>query len=136
MCVTSIRLGAKLTGKEINLPGAFKALGYSVEIIRSILIFIPFVYLALPYQLWQIGLLILLTLLIFFSIYRLFSVKKFVRDEIRKFVGISVIFMYATTPIMLSSLNLYFVLLAFVPPLWFVFSNRLLHQTFLEPQTM
>ena len=44
--------------------------------------------------------------------------------------------MYATAPIMLSSLNPYILLVAFIPPLWFLGSNLLLHKTVFEPKTM
>lgn len=132
----AIKLGARTHGRVVTLPISFKIVGYVTELGRSFLIFTPFLFLSLPYQLWQIVMLFVLTILIFFSIYKLFSIKKFVRDRIRKFIGIAVIFMYATTPVMLSSLNPYTILLAFVPPLWFICSNLVLHHTMFEPKTM
>jgi hypothetical protein len=132
----AIRLGAHIKGNEVSLPGSFKALGYLIEIIRSALIFTPFIFLGLTYEQWQIGLLILFTILTFASIFKLFSIKHFERSRIRKYIGIIVIFMYATTPLMLSSLYIYILLVALVPPVWFILSNLVLHKTFLEPQTM
>lgn len=134
--ILAIKLGAKSHGKAITLPKSFKIVGYFIELIRSFLIFIPFLFLNFSYKIWQIVLLIILTILIFYSIYKLFLIKEFVRDRIRKNIGITVIFMYATTPVMLSSLNLYIIFLAFVPPLWFISSNLVLHHTIFEPKTM
>jgi 4-hydroxybenzoate polyprenyltransferase len=134
--ILAIKLGAKTKGTTITLPASFKFVGYSIEIVRSFLIFSPFLFLSLTYELWQIGILIILTILTFFSIYKLFLIKEFVRDRIRKNIGLTVIFMYATAPFMLSSLNLYIILLAIVPPIWFICSNLILHHTLFEPKTM
>jgi len=134
--ILAIKLGARSHGKDIDLPNSFKLVGYSIEGLRSFLIFSPFIFLSLSYKIWQISLLIIITILTFYSIYKLFLIKEFIRDRIRKNIGITVIFMYATAPIMLSSLNFYFILLAFVPPIWFICSNLLLHHTLFEPKTM
>lgn len=132
----AIKLGARTTGGIVTLPVSFKVIGYGIELIRSVLIFLPFFLLQLPYQYWQIGLLILLMALTFFAIYRLFSIKTFDRSRIRKYIGIIVILMYATAPVMLSSLTLSIILVALIPPLWFISSNAILHKTILQPKTM
>ena len=138
----AIRLGTKIRGGVITLPRAFKTVGYTVELVRSFLIFVPFLFL-FPFNqigeitiLLRIAVLLVFTVITFFSIYKLFSIKTFDRDCIRKCIGVIVIFMYSTTPIMLSSLNIYIILVAFVPPLWFISSNLVLHGTLLEPKTM
>jgi 4-hydroxybenzoate polyprenyltransferase len=132
----AIWLGAKVHAGIIALPLSFKTTGYLIEIARTALIFIPFIFLSLQPALWQIALLILFTALTFFSIYKLYSIKTFDRNRIRKSIGITVIFIYATTPIMLSSLNVFIVLIAVIPPLWFFCSNLALHNTIFEPKTM
>ena len=132
----AIRLGAMTKGGRLTLPTSFKAIGYLVEIVRSVLIFLPFILLSLAYELWQIAVLLILTMLTFFSIYKLFSIKTFKRNQVRRLIGIIVIFMYATTPVMLYSLNPYIIFVALIPPLWFIFGNIILHKTVLEPKTM
>jgi len=132
----AIWLGAKIHAGVIALPLSFRTTGYLIEIGRILLIFAPFVFLSLQPNPWQIPLLVLIAVLTFVSIYRLYSIKTFDRTRIRKGIGIVVIFMYATTPIMLSSLNIYIILVALVPPLWFIFSNIALHKTIFEPKTM
>ena len=81
-------------------------------------------------------LLLILTICTFLSIYKLFSIDKFERNNVRKHIGILVMFMYATAPVMLYSLNPYIALVALIPPIWFIFSNIILHKTVLEPKTM
>ncbi len=132
----AIRLGAKIHAGIIALPVSFKTTGYLIETGRIILIFIPFLFLDLQPQSWQIAFLVVLAILTFVSIYKLFSVKTFDRPRIRKCIGIIVIFMYATTPVMLSSLNVFIILAALIPPLWFFASNLVLHKTVFEPKTM
>lgn len=134
----AIWLGARVSKGKLNLPLSFKLIGYSIELLRSLLIFSPFILLKneFPVNMWQILSILILTLLTFFSIYRLFSLKIFERDTVRKHIGIIVIFMYATTPAMLYSINPYITLVALVPPLWFIFSNVILHKTTLAPKTM
>ncbi len=132
----AIRLGAKYQLGAIALPLSFRITGYMIEVIRITLIFLPFVLLGLSPELWRIVLLVLFAVATFVSIYKLFSIKSFDRKRIRKWIGIIVIFMYATTPIMLSSLNSYIILVAFIPPIWFFASNLVLHKTIFEPKTM
>jgi 4-hydroxybenzoate polyprenyltransferase len=132
----AIRLGARVQAGTMVLPLSFKSTGYLIEVIRIILVFLPFVILGLSASLWQVALLIVLSLATFYSIYRLFSIKTFDRTKIRKCIGIIVIFMYATAPIMLSSLNIYIILAVLIQPIWFFVSNLVLHQTMFEPKTM
>jgi len=138
----AIRLGAKTRKGVITLPTSFKTVGYSVELARSFLIFLPFLFLTQFNKIGEISILLriailfIFTVITLFSIYKLFSIKTFDRNHIRKWIATIVIVMYATTPIMLSSLNLYIILVAFVPPLWFILSNLVLHGTVLTPKTM
>jgi hypothetical protein len=135
----AIRLGANVHAGVIGLPLSFKTTGYLIEIGRMLLIFIPFTTFVMPslhLSVWQIALLVILEVLIFVSIYKLYSIRTFDRTRIRKSIGITVIFMYATTPIMLCSLNIYIALVALIPPLWFFGSNLMLHKTVFEPKTM
>ncbi len=132
----AIRLGAKVHAGVIALPLSFKTTGYLIEVVRIVLVFLPFVCLGLSPSLWQIALLVLFAVGTFFSIYKLYSIKTFNRARIRKWIGIIVIFMYATTPIMLCSMNIYIILVAFIPPIWFFASNLVLHKTVFEPKTM
>lgn len=132
----AIRLGANVHAGVMTLPLSFKTMGYFIETARVILVFIPFVFLGLQFQLWQIALLVLLVVITFISIYKLYCLKTFDRSRIRKLIGVIVIFMYATTPVMLSSLNTYIILVALIPPFWFFASNLVLHKTVFEPKTM
>jgi hypothetical protein len=133
---TAIKLGVRINQDQIILPSTFKIIGYLMETIRIFLMFIPFLFFAQPYYLWQLSSLFVIIIFIFISIYQFFSIKKFERNRIRRSIGIIVILMYTTTPIMLSSLNTYILILLFIPPIWFIFCNIFLHNTLLIPKTM
>jgi hypothetical protein len=138
----AIKLGASIHDEKIVLPPTFKAVGYGIEIFRSILIFIPFIIIPsfTDYSdaaiLARVVFLVIFTILTLQAIKKLFSITTFERDSIRKCIGVIVIFMYATTPIMLSTLEFYIILIAFIPPVWFICSNIVLHKTVLAPKTM
>ncbi|MFP4609160.1 MAG: UbiA prenyltransferase family protein [Candidatus Aenigmatarchaeota archaeon] len=134
----AIQLGAEVDEERLIIPNAFKLVGYSIEGVRSALVFLPFLILSdqFPFLGWQIALLMILTFLTFYSIHKLFSQGRFVRDRVRKIIGIIVIFMYATTPVMMYSLHPYITAAALIPPLWFISSNFILHSSALEPKTM
>jgi 4-hydroxybenzoate polyprenyltransferase len=132
----AIWLGARVQTGTLLLPLSFKTTGYAIEVSRTLLVFLPLVFFAPQLSIWIIPVLALFTLLTFVSIHRLYSIKSYDRGRIRKGIGIIVIFMYATTPIMLSFLNPWFLLVGLVPPVWFVLSNLLLHNTVLEAKTM
>ena len=134
----AIRLGAKVRNKKLIIPRTFKIVGYSIEGVRTALIFLPFIILPGQFSFlgWQIVLLVTLAALTFYSIHKLFSIDQFVRKRVRKMIGIIVILMYASTPVMLYSLHPYIIFIALVPPLWFLASNTILHSSALEPKTM
>jgi len=129
--------------KDIDHDEKGRANTLAIEIVRSFFIFIPFFILPVfsekimqPFVLFRVVLLIFLTAITLYSISKLFAIKQFKRNYIRKWIGLIVIVMYATTPIMLSTLNIFFALIAFIPPAWFIISNIVLHGTILEPKTM
>lgn len=132
----AIRLGAHVHAGVISLPLSFKTAGFLIEIARTVLVFLPFFLLLVTASVWQIALLVVFVVLTFVFIYRLFSIKVFQRNRIRKMIGIIVICMYATTPVMLSSINVSIMLVALIPPLWFFTTNLMLHKTVFEPKTM
>ena len=132
----AIKLGVRTKDGKIIIPLSFKIIGYLIESFRVLLIFIPFIFLTHPYNIWQIFIIFIIIIITFFSIHKLFSMDYFNRKQIRKIIGIIVILMYTTTPVMLISLNLYIIILAFIPPIWFILNNIILHKTILEAKTM
>ena len=67
--------------------------------------------------------------------FRLLSIKTFVRNIVRKYIGMHYYINFSLVPIMLSILSPYIVLIAIIPPAAFILSNILLHGSIL-PKTM
>lgn len=133
----AVALGVKVEQGTLRISTSFKSCAYSIFLIHTMLIFLPFLIFINPNDHYiQLLLLLIFVLIEFYFVSKMLKMNKFDRQEVRKTIGLHVIFMYALAPIMLSSINLKFILLAFVPPLGFVISNLLLHKTALKPQTM
>lgn len=132
----AVALGVKVEQGSLRISNGFKTCAYSIFLVHTMLIFLPFLILNLNYHYTQLLLLLIFVSIEFYFVSRMLKMNKFDRQEVRKTIGLHVISMYALAPVMLSSINLKFVLLAFVPPLGFVISNLLLHKTALKPQTM
>jgi len=132
----AIKLGVHTNRGKIVLPTSFKTIGYLIETVRIFLILVPFIFFSHPYYFLQLGIITIIIILTFLSIYYFFSITNFDRDRIRRSIGVIVILMYVITPLMLSSLNIYIIILAIIPPIWFIIINIVIHDTILEPKTM
>ncbi|MEW6070245.1 MAG: UbiA family prenyltransferase [Candidatus Thermoplasmatota archaeon] len=132
----AVKLGSKVIGNNLKIASSLKTCAHSIIFFHAVLIFSPFVLGNLNFYYWQIAALIVFLILEIYFASKLLFMRKFNRQEVRKNIGLEVIFMYALAPIMLSSLNIYITLLALVPPLGFVISNLILHRSVLKPKTM
>jgi 4-hydroxybenzoate polyprenyltransferase len=121
---------------RMTIPNSFRAVAYSVAVVHLSLIFTPFIFLGMIYSAWQIIILILLSIVTLYFVTKMLTMKKFVRKDMRKNIGLHVIFMYALAPVMMMSLGWWIGLLAFIPPLGFLLSNLVLHGGMLKPETM
>lgn len=138
----AVALGVKVEnasefGKNrMTTPNTFKAVAYFIAITHLFLVFTPFIFLNLEYHVWQITILVLLSAVTLYFVTKMLIMKTFIRKNVRKNIGVHVIFMYALAPVMMLSLNPYIGFLAFVPPLGFLLSNLILHGSVLKPETM
>ncbi|MBC7128536.1 MAG: UbiA prenyltransferase family protein [Thermoplasmatales archaeon] len=129
----AIKLGVRVE-KKIFIPFSFKFLAYLLQIIYLFFIFYPF-YKIFEDALIQLIILSILSILMLYISYKLLSIKKFVRDEVRKYIGAHYYINFSLVPIMLTAINPFIFLLAFVPPLAFIISNIAIHGSML-PKTM
>jgi 4-hydroxybenzoate polyprenyltransferase len=129
----AIKTGVRVEEK-IFIPFSFKLLAYSLQIIYLFFIFYPF-YKIFEDALIQLIILSILSILMLYISYKLLSIKKFVRDEVRKYIGAHYYINFSLVPIMLTAINPFIFLLAFVPPLAFLISNIAIHGSVL-PKTM
>lgn len=134
----AVKLGVK-ADKSLHISNAFKVLAHSIELAFITLVFIPFLifnFFKSEWQIFQVLLLVALSIFMLFISTKLLGMKKFERDELRKYIGIHYSINYSLAPILLIAVNPYTILLVFLPPLGFMLSNLLLHGTLLKPKTM
>jgi len=129
-------LGVKVEKGKMTTPNSFRIVAYSIAVIHLFLVFTPFILLSVVYSAWQIIILIILSAITLYFVTVMLTMKTFIRKNMRKNIGLHVIFMYALAPVMMMSLNPYIGFLAFVPPLGFLISNLILHGGVLKPETM
>ena len=130
----AISLGVRVQNGELFIPLSFKILAYLLQAIYLFFLFYPFFTLFEGKFILMIFLAILSILMIYIS-HRLLSMKKFVRNEARKYIGLHYYINFSLVPFMLIPVNPFIALLAIVPPLTFILSNVTLHGSML-PKTM
>ena len=132
----AIKMGVRVENGKMHIPATFKILAHSIQAIYLILLFYPFyAFDRFREHLFYIIPLVLIASIMLYASYLLLGMKKFVRNEARKYIGMHYYINFSLAPIMLSVLNPFIVLIAFIPPAAFVISNLALHGSIL-PKTM
>jgi len=136
----AVKMGVRVTEeKSLVVPSSYKVLSYLIQIIDIALVCLPFYLLftvrqPTHYVIWI--LLGIVALLMFLVTYKFLTMEKFERGKMRKLLGSHFSINFALVPIMLMALNPWTILIVFFPPIGFIFSNLILHGTFLQPKTM
>lgn len=137
----AIKLGVRIVDGNLKISSKFKVLAYGIQLIDLIVVFLPF------FIVWNINELTLLQylqwiiiafigIIMFYLSYKLLSLERFDRMKARKLIGSHYMINFMIVPIMLMGIFPWSGILVFFPALGFVFSNILLHGTFLQPKTM
>lgn len=137
----AIKLGVRVIDGTLKISAKFKVLAYGIQLMDLIVVFLPFFiiwnikeFTILQYVQWMI--IALIGLVMFFLSHQLLSMKRFERMKARKLIGSHYMINFMIVPIMLMALNPWAGILVFFPGLGFIFSNIILHGTFLQPKTM
>lgn len=100
----AISSGVKLSkNREMFMPFRFKVLGLGERFFSAILVFVPFVFFGIDYELWQIGILVLCVILVIFGSWKMLHIKQFDRIKIRRLIGGQLLIWHPLIPIMLIS---------------------------------
>ncbi|UCF50281.1 MAG: UbiA prenyltransferase family protein [Thermoplasmatales archaeon] len=119
----ALRSGVKVDKKEnLVVPNIFKAFGLGIRFFSALLVFVPFVFFGYSYEIWQIAILVLLILGVFYSTIKMLNMKKFDRSKLRKLITTQAYLRYSMVPIMLISIIgiLGGLILIFYPILWYI----------------
>lgn len=131
----ALSVGVKVEGKKVFIPLPFKAFGMGIRCFSAILVFIPFFY-GIDYYIWQIALLFLFLLGVFFIEIRLLTTKVFDRSKIRKLIAGATFLRYSLVPVMLiSKIGLIGgIILIFLPIAWYIAFTPLLGIKLFQPE--
>ncbi len=86
------------------IPNIFKGFGLGIRFFSAFLVFVPFVFFRYPYKIWQIAILLLLIIGLFYSTIKMLNMKKFDKSKLRKLITSQVYLRYSMVPIMLVSI--------------------------------
>ena len=132
----AITLGVRMQDNTLFIPLRFKALAYILQGIFLFFLFYPFyAFDAFGGAYGHMALLAVLGAVMVYVSHRLVSISRFVRNEVRRYIGMHYFINFSLVPVMLSVLNPFIVLIAFIPPAAFLLSNITLHGS-LVPKTM
>jgi 4-hydroxybenzoate polyprenyltransferase len=132
----AVRLGVRVADGRMTVPVSLKGLAVALEGVFFAILFYPFAaFEGFRNQYGHIAALVVLGGAMLYAGYRLVSATSFDRPTIRRYIGLHYFINFSLVPVMLSVLNPYIALIAFIPPLAFVLSNVTLHGSLL-PQTM
>lgn len=129
--------GVKVTqDKRVLIPISFKAFGMGIRCFSAFLIFVPFVFYGISYEIWQIILLMLFTFLFLSASGAMLNIKQFNRIKLRRLIIFQLFVRYSIVPIMLISIigTIYAFILIIFPFAWYVFFSILIGEKLFEPQ--
>ncbi|MEM2977539.1 MAG: UbiA family prenyltransferase [Thermoplasmata archaeon] len=143
----AVAMGCRVVGRDnrLEIPGFFRALAYTIQLLFIIALFSPFVLGLLPREGWPLPgwfLPVLLAVLLAGSAAMLavsgllLNQRRFVRDRMRRLIGTHYILNYILVPVMLVALEPWILVLSVVPPLGFALSNLALSGGAMRPATM
>lgn len=131
----ALSVGVKIEDKKVFIPLPFKAFGMGIRSFSAVLIFIPFFY-DMDYYTWQIILLLLFLVGVFYIEARLLTTKIFHRGKIRKLIANATFLRYSIVPIMLiSKIGIVGgIILIILPIAWYIVFAPLLGVKLFQPE--
>ncbi len=137
----AIRLGVQVSNKKLKVTKKFIFFAVSIKCVFMVLFVLLWIHpevtiLSLYWYILLIVVSIFLILLMFSSIYKFLYTTKFDRSVLKKMFSVHEISSYSLLVISLSPLigSWAVVSLILLPLVWYITSNMLLYEKFLEPQ--
>ncbi len=136
----ALKFGVRVTKKNLFImPFSYKFVTYLIQIVNIFFVYLPFFIVfkdrtTLHYILWI--LFFIIGFLMLFISHRFLNLKYFDRGQMRKLFGIHFSINFSIVPLMLMVINPLAIFIILFPPIGFIFSNLILHGTFLQPKTM
>ncbi|KYK31145.1 MAG: hypothetical protein AYK22_08185 [Thermoplasmatales archaeon SG8-52-3] len=133
----ALKSGVKIDKKNnLVIPNIFKGFGLGIRFISAVLVFIPFVFFRYKYEIWQLAILLLLIIGVFYSSIKMLNMKKFDRSKLKKLITSHAYLRYSIVPIMLITIIDIWgaLILIFYPILWYVLLAPLSGEKHFKPR--
>lgn len=110
--------------KKIFIPMSFKAFGLGIRLLSAFIVFVPFIFFGVDYEMWQMILLAILVISVLVLTVKLLNIKTFEPTDKRivRLFGIQGVLRYSFIPVMLIPvIGLYYGLLLIIFPIvWLI----------------
>ena len=120
----ALKSGVKVTkDKKVIIPLSFKAFGFGIRSFSAFIVFVPFAFYGVDFQIWEILLLGILVVSVLFLTLLITNVKSLEKmDELVKLAGLQGILRYAFVPILLLPIIglVYAFILIIFPMIWYI----------------
>ena len=128
------RLGVKVENDVLFIPFSFKLIAYFFTSLYSLFILIPVLFNVIPLNFFLFLILVLINIIFHIINYKMLNLKRFKRQEIRKYVILQYNINWLNIPIILMSINQWAGLLLLLPIFGLIVSNVFIYGTIFRPQ--
>jgi 4-hydroxybenzoate polyprenyltransferase len=132
----STRLGVRAEQGILCIPTSFQFIAYLLGVLYAFCVFLPILFGVIHLHISLILLLILCNVLFFIVTYKIVHLKRFNRQEVRKYVVLQYTINWSNIPILLMSVAPLAGFLLLYPIIGLVVSNVILYRTIVRPQVM
>ena len=130
------RLGVKVKNGFFIIPNSFKFLAYFFGIVYAFFVLTPMILRIITFNVFLFIILIFLNILFLYVTFKILHLKRFDRQEVRKYVIIQYTVNWLNIPILLMSVAPWSGLLVFYPAIGLIISNIIVHQTIFRPKVL
>jgi 4-hydroxybenzoate polyprenyltransferase len=132
----STRLGVRAEHGVFNVPSSFKMIAYLCGVLYTFFVFTPIALGIIVLNVFLVCVLVFLNILFFIVTFKMLHLKRFERQEVRKYVVLQYTINWSNVPILLMSTAPWAGLLLLYPIIGLIISNLLLYKTVLRPQVL
>jgi 4-hydroxybenzoate polyprenyltransferase len=132
----STRLGVRVEHGLFRIPTSFQLIAYLLGILYALCVFLPLLFGVIHLNIVLVLLLVFFNGLFFFITYKMVHLKRFQRQEVRKYVVLQYTINWCNVPILLMSVAPLAGFLLLYPIIGLVASNLILYRTIIRPQVM
>ena len=133
----ALRSGVKVKkDKTVFVPVVFKIFGMGIRVFSCFLIFVPFVFYNINYEIWQISLIVFVSAILIIASWLMLNIKYFDRKRLRKTITLQLFARYSLVPLMLITfIGIWFsIFLIIFPFAWYIFFSFIIGQSPFEGQ--